>query len=428
MNPPVTRNAAESPPYLRIWRWHFFAGLCLSPTLAILAVTGLIYLFKPQVEPALYRKWLNVTATPSQISAQAQLESALKAFPGAQVQYVIPSPSPDRTMQVFFKTKSLEPVTIYVNPNDGAITGQQRSDRTLMALAHDLHGSILLGKPGEILMELTAGWTYILVATGLFLWWPPAGSRGAGVLWPRLWLKGRALIRDIHAVPVFYLSGLIFLFLSTGIPWTGITGKWISKTATAHGVGSPPGFMGSPFQSEPANGRTALPLDALVAISRERIPEANADILLPKNPGGAAVIRWKAPRPQDRAYVHVDVYSGNVIADYRWKDFGFVGKITLMSVALHEGTWFGAWNQALNSAVAVGVLGLIVTGLWMWWMRRPSGALLAAPQPLGGTPLPASFWILIALFSAIVPVAGVSLLAILALDFAASRLARLMSK
>ena len=31
--------------YRRIWRWHFYAGLIALPFVALLSVTGMIYLF-----------------------------------------------------------------------------------------------------------------------------------------------------------------------------------------------------------------------------------------------------------------------------------------------------------------------------------------------------------------------------------------------
>jgi LPXTG-motif cell wall-anchored protein len=262
-------------------------------------------------------------------------------------------------MQVFMKEEDGSALTVYVNPHSGAVVGSQKTDRTLMQIAHDLHGSLLIGRPGEILMELTAWLAFTLVAAGVLLWWPRR----------KLWAK--AWVSDAHGWLGFGLCALIFLFLSTGIPWTGTSGRFLGEIGAATGTGSPPGFGGSPYKSTPLPGQTPLPLDALVAIRRERLPSAaDAYILIPANPSGAAVIRWKAPRPQDRAYIHVDRYSGQIIADYRWKDFGLIGKFTLMAVALHEGTWFGAWNQALNSVVALGVLFLAGSGLFLWYRRR----------------------------------------------------------
>ena len=40
--------------YAAFWRWHFYASFVVVPVLAVLAVTGLIYLFRFQLEPALH--------------------------------------------------------------------------------------------------------------------------------------------------------------------------------------------------------------------------------------------------------------------------------------------------------------------------------------------------------------------------------------
>ena len=36
--------------YRAIWRWHFYAGLFVVPFILLLALTGAIYLFKPQLD------------------------------------------------------------------------------------------------------------------------------------------------------------------------------------------------------------------------------------------------------------------------------------------------------------------------------------------------------------------------------------------
>ncbi len=36
--------------YRALWRWHFHAGLFCIPFVIVLALTGSIYLFKPQID------------------------------------------------------------------------------------------------------------------------------------------------------------------------------------------------------------------------------------------------------------------------------------------------------------------------------------------------------------------------------------------
>ena len=38
------------PDYRAVWRWHFYAGLFCIPFVLVLSISGLIYLFKPQIE------------------------------------------------------------------------------------------------------------------------------------------------------------------------------------------------------------------------------------------------------------------------------------------------------------------------------------------------------------------------------------------
>ena len=44
-----------------VWRWHFFAGLLVLPFLLWLAVTGALYLYKPEIERQVYADWIHVT-------------------------------------------------------------------------------------------------------------------------------------------------------------------------------------------------------------------------------------------------------------------------------------------------------------------------------------------------------------------------------
>ena len=51
MSESVQPTAEKSwPDYRAVWRWHFYASLFCIPFVIILATSGAIYLFKPQIE------------------------------------------------------------------------------------------------------------------------------------------------------------------------------------------------------------------------------------------------------------------------------------------------------------------------------------------------------------------------------------------
>ena len=56
--PPPTRRTW----FAAFWRWHFFASFLVIPVLAVLATTGLIYLFRFQLEPALHPDLMRIPA------------------------------------------------------------------------------------------------------------------------------------------------------------------------------------------------------------------------------------------------------------------------------------------------------------------------------------------------------------------------------
>ena len=55
--------------YNLAWRWHFYAGLFVAPFMILLSLTGIIYLFKPQLDSLMYSDLLTVTPAHHQLSA-----------------------------------------------------------------------------------------------------------------------------------------------------------------------------------------------------------------------------------------------------------------------------------------------------------------------------------------------------------------------
>ena len=67
-----------------VWRWHFFASFLVVPILLLLATTGLIYLFRFQLEPLLHPDLMKVDAPARAGVAQpyiSQLAVVEQAYP-----------------------------------------------------------------------------------------------------------------------------------------------------------------------------------------------------------------------------------------------------------------------------------------------------------------------------------------------------------
>ena len=68
--------------------------------------------------------------------------------------------------------------------------------------------------------------------------------------------------------------------------------------------------------------------------------------------------------------VHIDRYSGKILADIRFEDYNDFGKFMAAGSAIHMGT-LGLWSVLANVLFCLSVIAICVSGYVMWWQRRP---------------------------------------------------------
>ncbi|HUK35393.1 MAG TPA: PepSY domain-containing protein, partial [Vicinamibacterales bacterium] len=138
-----------------------------------------------------------------------------------------------------------------------------------------------------------------------------------------------------------------------------------------------------------APGASPLPLGRILAQMRASGLTDGYDIALPTSPEGVYTVSYFPADPKLERTVYIDQYSGAVLKDIRYRDYGAVGKAISYGTSLHMGRYFGVANQIVCAAISLGLAMLAITGCVMWWRRRPSGALGAparerAPVRMGG--------------------------------------------
>ncbi|WP_338446490.1 PepSY domain-containing protein [Pelagerythrobacter marensis] len=432
---------ADAALYRRVWRWHFYAGLFVLPFVLILSVTGAIYLFKPQIDRWEERDY-RALASESAVSADTQLRAALAAYPGSRFdRYRLPENPGDAAM-LRLTLPSGEAAEVYVSPA-GEVLGTLAPDDRISATVARVHGSLLLGEWGDRLVELAASWTIVLILSGLYLWWPRP-FRAAGTLWPRLSLRGRPLLRDIHRVTGFWIAGLVLVMLASGLPWAGAWGSAFQWARTELGlvkgpqewtIGSDDGHKHTaapPRLTETVQASSSaesLPLSVFVAKARAERLAFPALILPPYAPqpfGPPTGKVWTAMsmsqnRPLARTVTY-DPVTGAETGRSGFADKHPIDRAVGYGIAWHEGQLFGLPNQLLGLATALALIAVSVLGATMWWKRRPHGRI-AAPEAEGHRAGPGLRALVIAL-AILLPLFGLSLLTILALDRLVSILRR----
>ena len=449
-SPALTKARRTIFDYRAIWRWHFYAGLFCAPFVIILAITGSVSLFKPQVEAWLDRPYDHLTLTGKPVSAQAQVDAALKAVPGSRLRtYEVRREADDAARVVVGKAG--ENILVYVHPETLRVLKVINEKDRLMDIDKTIHGELLMGDNGSILVELAACWAIVMVVTGLYLWWPRQAQGLGGVLYPRLGRGSKLFWRDIHAVTGMWISSLVLFLQLTGLPWAKVwgdslkevrrlTGTAVAKQDWSNGragekaerkaidasAGSEHAehmagmdMAGMDMSSMDMSGMAmdaTPPLDRMAATVRALDLPPPVLIAPPSSQKGRnASPDWTArsdtPNRPQRVTLTLDPVSAEVIGREGFSAKHPIDKVIGYGIAAHEGQLFGWVNQLLGVLAALGLITLSVSGLVIWWRRRPEGQL-GAPPALPDSRIAMGLGLLIVLFGVLLPVLGISMIAI----------------
>lgn len=416
--------------YRTIWRWHFYAGLLVLPVILVLSVTGAVYLFKPQVDRWEERAFQSLPASGA-VSADRQLAAVLAAHPDARWNHYRLPARPGDAALIQLTMADGRPLQVFVSPQ-GRVLGQIDPENRIEEIVARIHGSLLLGRWGDWLVELAASWTIVLIVSGLYLWWPRP-LRASGTLWPRLGLRGRPLLKDIHRVTGFWIAGLVLVTLASGLPWAGAWGTAFGWVREELGLVQGPRTwkIGAEVKHHhaatemavlPPAHSTGLPLSAFVA-------KANAErmdfpvLVLPPHAqprfGPPAGDVWTVKsETQDRPLarqVSYDPRTGAETSRRGWADAHVVDRIVNTGIAWHEGQLFGLANQVIGLLTACGLIAVSILGTLMWLRRRPTGRMGAPPRD--GTGMNGGMILLLAALALLLPLFAASLLVIAAVDW-----------
>lgn len=439
--------------YLSVWRWHFYMGLYVVPFLIMLSVTGLLLMYIAFFDGR-YGDGLMVEKSGIPQSIAVQTEPVLKTFPdGKIVEWIAPRSNSSATI---FHVKVNDTTHVAaVDPYQATVLDTWVKDNSWYEIITDIHGTLFIGKLGDRLIEIAAGFGIILIISGLYLWWPRHGKTWKNQLIPNLFGSKREVWKSLHGTLGLYFSLILLVFWLTGLAWAGVwggkyvqawsttvfpAGKWgeipLSDTATYADMNDgkskdvPWGLEQTPLPISGSNaGLSGLPkgqtinADNIATFAKTLAFSDRFHIRYPKNDTGVWTIKQDSMSAdstdpsQDRS-VHIDQYSGKILGDITYHDYSLAAKAMGYGIAFHEG-FMGIWNLVLNTLFCLSMIVLSVSGIVMWWMRRPKSSwnFSAPPVPKHIVPLTKGLMIIVLGLSFAFPLVGITLLSILFIDF-----------
>ncbi|CAM03164.1 putative iron-regulated membrane protein [Saccharopolyspora erythraea NRRL 2338] len=418
-----------------VLRLHFYAGVLVAPFLVVAALTGLLYVFTPQLEQHVYDHELHVPPAATSHPLTAQVEVARAVRPGDSLKSVRPAPTPTDTTQVIFNAPDLPESyrrTVFVDPHTLEVRGVLDTYGSgqalpLRAWVDNLHRGLHLGDAGRLYSELAASWLWVVVLGGLALWIARRRPRRRlrAVLAPEVRRAGRRGTLSWHgATGVWLALGLLFLS-ATGLTWSVHAGENIGALRESLSWETPTVPTELPARS---TARGDVGFDRVREAAAEHGITGAVEIAPPEDGGAYTVQQVQRHWPTQQDSAAVDPASGAVTATLRFADYPLMAKLSRWGIDAHMGLLFGWVNQLVLLVLGLGLTAMVFWGYRMWWLRGPASGFGRLPARGAWRRVPGRVMapvILVAAFVAYaLPVFGASLLLFLAVDAGLVALAR----
>jgi uncharacterized iron-regulated membrane protein len=431
---PAESDASGVSLYRALWRWHFFAGLLAIPFMLNLAITGGLYLFKDEINDTFFAHRYQVVATGSALSPDRIVEIAASAVPGSVARYYKDPASETRSAIVTVSSKAGSTL-VFINPYNGNVLDTVVAADEFNQVVRSIHSLAYFGNFPNILTEIAGGFAMVLVATGIYLWWPRRQT--GGVVTVRGTPSRRVFWRDMHAVTGAFAGLLIFFLAATGMFWSNYWGSNVQSWLTEKGLGYPAELWDNVPVSKTVTGDVAAhsgwsvekaPVPVSGAMTSEPIGLEKA-VAIAKNLGMSSGFDTAIPRTETGVYtasifpddlskertIHIDQYSGTPLVDMGYPLYPTPGKAVAWGVNVHMGQEWGRFNQILMLATCLAIVFTCVTAIVMWWKRRPSGRLGVPPMPPSRS-VYIGLWLITLVFAIAFPMSGIAIIAMVAFD------------
>jgi uncharacterized iron-regulated membrane protein len=136
------------------------------------------------------------------------------------------------------------------------------------------------------------------------------------------------------------------------------------------------------------------------------------NIFYPDGPRDVFTIMHITDKAEGQRSIYIDPGTGDVLRVVNWSDYSPGAKAIEWGVMVHLGREFGLANQIFNLVICLAIIGFAVSGLAMWWTRRPNGEIGAPAKHEDGDRLPWPIMATTLVVAVVFPLVGASLLVV----------------
>lgn len=341
---------------------HLFLGLLSGLVVFIVALSGSIYAFEKEIRSVIHRD-LYTCHQPgnTRLSMDDLLDTVRTKYKGQKIRNVQVFAEPDRNIQVNLKNKT----AVFVNPYTGSIAGDFNQDKEVLGIVLQLHRRLLLGEAGEAITGASALVFFVMLVSGIILWWP----RSARSLKHKTRLSfrfgPRRALFDLHNVAGFYASWILLFTVLSGLV---MSYKWAEKTMFS--------LAGSKkderkFKSAPLATRAGL--EGIAAKYGQLYPGKQKTFVLPEDSSGTiriSVLLDASGFYNQVDHFFVDQYSGDEVHAKKFSEQNAGERLRATTYNIHTGKVFGLFGEIVVFFAGLIAASLPVTGFLLWRHKR----------------------------------------------------------
>ncbi len=362
---------------------HLWLGLATGFVVFIIALTGAIYCFAPELQD------LQPYRTVQQMDKNLLPPSQLKRIAENQVPNKLPQriyyDDRDKAVMVLFSKKDEYNYSVFINPYSGKVLKVRNNDKDFLSVVLQIHRTLLIPYGHEIIRWSTVIFLILLIS-GIILWWPKnrrTAKHGFLVKWKA---SPKRLNYDLHKVLGFYASWIVI--------FTALTGLMFAFESFAEFTYKLTGSDRSIVQKKPPVSDTTSniineipPIDLVWKIVEPDLHHkyASAMFVLPTTKNGPLLLRANPEKGTlyKTDFRYFDQFSGKEISGaYVWgqyKDARTVAdNIKRMNYDIHTGAIFGLPGRIVLFFAALIVASLPLTGFYFWWGKKRKAKLKKA--------------------------------------------------
>jgi uncharacterized iron-regulated membrane protein len=378
-------------------RWlHRWIGLTLGLIFAAVSLSGSLLLFQEE-----FFEWAHGEMIPDGLSAEigsldAWIENAKAAAPGLGQPTIAMAPHVSHNVtdagMVFFM--GLEPggfgnmglLAVLVEPATGAVLGTVDVDHSPAYAPILFHRDIWAGESGRVVSGVMGVGSVLLLAIGLYLWWPSRRQLAAKMS-PRPLRVTFTRSKMLHDWLGFWSLLLVFVLAFTGLYL--VQPEWVQPAVdlipgageeelheAEHAAEAAAAESGAPA---PACAGPAMGFDAALARARALAPGAALTAFYPED---ETFRHWQfafaAGGDTDRAFGDIRVVADLACGTVELTENAMLQttqqKGELWLSALHDGTAFGLAGEILVTVLGFVPVVLAWTGVQMWLRGRRTAA------------------------------------------------------